>query len=46
VQDITATLLELNASLPDVPGGTEVGRRAADAAERNLLALRNDGFRG
>jgi serine/threonine protein kinase len=44
VQTVTAALLELNASLPDVPGGAELGRRAADTAERSLLALRAEGF--
>jgi hypothetical protein len=44
VQTVTAALLELNANLPDVPGGTELGRRAADTAERTLQALRAEGF--
>ena len=44
VQAITNALLELEARLPDVPGGSEVGRRAADEAQRSLLALRSEGF--
>ena len=44
VQAITSALLELEARLPDVPGGIEAGRRAADEAQRGLLALRSEGF--
>jgi len=44
VQAITSSLLELEARLPDVPGGNEAGRRAAGEAERGLLALRSEGF--
>jgi serine/threonine protein kinase len=44
VQAITNALLELEARLPEVPGGSEVGRRAADEAQRSLLALRSEGF--
>ena len=44
VQAITSALLELEAGLPEVPGGSEIGRRAADEAERGLLALRSEGF--
>ena len=44
VQAITNALLELEARLPEVPGGSEVGRRAADEAQRGLLALRSEGF--
>jgi protein kinase-like protein len=44
VQAVTSVLLELEARLPDVPGGNEAGRRAADEAQRSLLALRSEGF--
>ena len=44
VQAVTKELLELVARLPDVPGGSDVGRRAADEAQRGLLALRSEGF--
>jgi hypothetical protein len=37
-------LLDLNATLPQVPGGLEPGRRAVDAADRSLAALSLEGF--
>jgi len=44
VQSVTAALLAMEATLPDVPGGTEAGRRAVEEVQRNLLALRSEGF--
>ncbi len=46
VQAITKALLELEARLPEVPGGSDAGRRAADEAQRGLLALRSEGIAG
>ena len=41
---ISSALLDLNATLPQVPGGLEPGRRAVDAADRSLAALSVEGF--
>ena len=44
VQSIAASLLDVNANVPEIPGAIEAGKRAAADAERILLTLSSEGF--